>query len=114
MTGSEAVAALVPLVGTGGLGAIVVAILGYRAQAAKTVSGAKESVGLGPVKASDIELAVNSIMQMSGSVIRLTMLREFQLKKDDLFDEFEEWVAQREMQATLAAFRAEQKARAKP
>lgn len=108
MTVAEALSALAPLIGAGGVSSFLVAYLGYKAQKGKAVTEAAESAGLGPVKASDVELAANSMTQVASAVMRLALVQEYRLDMVGKADEFEAWVDAREMRATLKAFKAEQ------
>lgn len=119
MTPGEAVAALLPIVGTGGISAILVAYLGYK-QAARQgrrdplghVAVAASMYNLGCIKSADIELLANSISHHTAVQSRLCLVLEYHHHSAGKGDDFETWIAKREVRDLAAALKAERDRRA--
>ena len=118
MNAADALTGLITLVGTGGLTSIVIGFLAYKKEAGKGRREPMKAETLptpGPYPGSwDMELVANALTTVSSAVMRLSLLHEFQMTRRPGGQEaFEKWIEEREMHATLEAFRADQRSRAK-
>lgn len=116
MTAADALTALAPIIGTGGIVSVLVAWLGYRSQAAKgRVDAGPVSAALagalagGIAKSADVELLAQAVSQLAGAITRSSLIQEYRIERAGLHEDLQEWLDRKEIAATLAALRAERK-----
>lgn len=101
MTGSEALASLAPIVGSGGIAGFVLTLIGMKIQAGKgrsdPVPTMTVAVGGTIPKSADLELLANAITQLGSQMTRLILLMEAMERRHEIDDEAEKRMQAKEL-----------------
>jgi hypothetical protein len=120
MSTTEALSGIVSLVGAGGVTSIVLGFLAYKGQARAGRRAPLESADLVDANgmfpgSHDVELLTNAVTGLTAAFLKWCVLQEFQIcQQHSDAEAFREFIAKREMEETLAAFKAQQKAQHPP
>jgi hypothetical protein len=101
MTAAEALTALAPIVGSGGIVSVLLAWIGYKQQAGKGREDPAPAVsvayGSAIPKSADIELLANAMTQLGSQMTRLILMLEAMERRHEIDDEAEKRLQAREL-----------------